>query len=138
MLYTKSIKYPNPFNLQSGKTDLSENIASINQCIGLILTTAKGELLGDPDFGCTLYEILFEQYSLNTEVLIKKEIAESINTYEHRVTVSEQDISIEESMDEIGHKNRYKITISYMINNTSKINTTTVIVEERDYNYYPQ
>ena len=135
MLYTKSIKYPNPFNLQSGKTDLSDSIASINQCIGLILTTAKGELLGDPDFGCTLYEILFEQYSLNTEVLIKKEIAESINTYEHRVTVSEQDISIEESMDEIGHKNRYKITISYMINNTSKINTTTVMVEERDYNY---
>lgn len=134
MLYTKSIKYPNPFNLQSGKTDLSESIASINQCIGLILTTAKGELLGDPDFGCTLYEILFEQYSLNTEVLVKKEIAESINTYEHRVTVSEQDISIEESMDETGHKNRYKITISYMINNTSKINTTTVMVEERDYN----
>ena len=134
MLYTKSIKYPNPFNLQSGKTDLSESTTSINQCIGLILTTAKGELLGDPDFGCTLYEILFEQYSLNTEVLVKKEIAESINTYEHRVTVSEQDISIEESMDEIGHKNRYKITISYMINNTSKINTTTVMVEERDYN----
>ena len=65
--------------------------------------------------------------------MIKKEIAESINTYEHRVTVSEQDVSIEESMDDIGHKNRYKITISYMINNTSKINTTSVIVEGRDF-----
>lgn len=133
MLYTKSIKYPNPFNLQSGKTDVSDNIKSINECIGLILTTAKGELLGDPDFGCTLYEILFEQYSLNTEALIKKEIAESINTYEHRITVSEQDISIEESIDDIGHKNRYKITISYMISNTSKINTTSVILEGRDF-----
>lgn len=133
MLYTKSIKYPNPFSLQSGKTDVSDGVKSINECIGLILTTAKGELLGDPDFGCTLYEILFEQYSLNTEALIKKEIAESINTYEHRVTVSEQDVNIEESMDDIGHKNRYKITISYMINNTSKINTTSVIVEGRDF-----
>lgn len=133
MLYTKSIKYPNPFSLQSGKTGVSDGIKSINECIGLILTTAKGELLGDPDFGCTLYEILFEQYSLNTEALIKKEIAESINTYEHRVTVSEQDVNIEESMDDIGHKNRYKITISYMINNTSKINTTSVIVEGRDF-----
>lgn len=133
MLYTKSIKYPNPFILQSGKTEVSDGVKSINECIGLILTTAKGELLGDPDFGCTLYEILFEQYSLNTEALIKKEIAESINTYEHRVTVSEQDVNIEESMDDIGHKNRYKITISYMINNTSKINTTSVIVEGRDF-----
>ena len=133
MLYTKSIKYTNPFSIQSGKTEVSDGIKSINECIGLILTTAKGELLGDPDFGCTLYEILFEQYSLNTEALIKKEIAESINTYEHRVTVSEQDVNIEESMDDIGHKNRYKITISYMINNTSKINTTSVIVEGRDF-----
>jgi thiol-disulfide isomerase/thioredoxin len=47
--------------------------------------------------------------------------------------VEVQDVNIEESMNDIGHKNRYKITISYMINNTSKINTTSVIVEGRDF-----
>lgn len=131
MLYTKSIKYPDAFDLVSGETLLSDGTKSINQCIGLILTTGKGELLGDPDFGCTLYEMLFDQYSDAEEVLIKKEIVDSISKFEQRVTVSEQDITIIEDNDQIGHKNRYKITINYTVNNTSKINTTSVIVEER-------
>ena len=62
MLFKKSIKFPNIFNLTVGNTDLDNKYVSINRCLALLLTTAKGELLGDPDFGCTLYEQLFDPY----------------------------------------------------------------------------
>lgn len=117
MLYTKSIKYPVTFNLTSGKTDLEGLTTSINRCIALILTSAKGELLGDPDYGSRLYELLFNQYSNDLEDTIKKEIVESISKYETRVKVQESDISIEHI--ENADRNAFKITIKYTVKETN-------------------
>lgn len=128
MIYTKSIRYPLTFDTVSGKTELDSTTISINRCIGLILLTGKGELLGDPDFGCRLYEMLFEQYSDVTEREIKTEIVESIRTYEKRITVSENNISITHIEDT--DRNAYKITISYVVKNSPKQQETTVYLEE--------
>ena len=55
MLFSNSIKFPNIFGLTDGSTKIEQEFTSINRCIALILTTAKGELLMNPDFGSTLY-----------------------------------------------------------------------------------
>ena len=128
MLLTKSIKYPDTFNYSSGATDLDQDIVSINRCIGLILTTAKMELLGDPDFGCRLYEMLFNQYSGVLEQEIKQEICDSISTYEPRVSVGTDDITI--THNENTDRNSYNIKIHYQIRNTSKENETIIFMEE--------
>lgn len=128
MLFRSSVKHPIMFNLTSGSTDTDQSITSINRCIGLILTTGKGELLGDPEFGCRLYELLFEQYSAPLENRIKDEIVSSIKAYEKRVSVSKNDISIEHEEDT--DRNRYHITIRYDISGTSKSSVTTVTLEE--------
>ena len=132
MLFTKSIKYPVTFNLVSGSTDLDEDVTSINRCIGLILTTGKGELLGDPDFGCRLYELLFNQFSRTFEEEVKTEIVKAITAYESRVIVNTDGIEIThlENTD----RNSYRIQISYNLKNTSKFSKTEITVEEENDN----
>lgn len=130
MLFKKSIKYPITFNITSGKTDLDNLTTSINKCIGLILTTAKYELLGDPDFGCRLYELLFNQYSNDLEKTIKSEIVQSLTRYEKRITVYETDIEIVHVDN--ADRNAFNITITYTINETNKDYETTVYLEDSD------
>lgn len=127
MLFKTSIKYPITFNLTSGVTDLDDLTTSINRCIGLILTTGKGELLGDPDFGCRLYEMLFNQYSEILELQIKEEIIESLDKFESRIKVMQDDITIVQENE--NDRNRFKITITYSINGTDRIGTTDVSFE---------
>jgi phage baseplate assembly protein W len=128
VLLTKSIKYPDTFNYVSGKTDLDDDITSINRCLGLLLTTAKMELLGDPEFGCRLYEMLFDQYSDNLETQIKQEICDSIEQFEKRITVMPKDIEITHNEDT--DRNSYNIKITYQIKNTTYIRDTLIYIEE--------
>jgi phage baseplate assembly protein W len=129
MLYTKTIKHPILFDLVSGKTDLDDNIISINRCLGLLLTSAKGELFGQPDFGSRLYEMLFDQYSQTYEEAVKQEIVDTITKYETRISISTNDVTIKENTD--GLRNSYSITIHYVVSNSLQENEFNVIVEER-------
>jgi phage baseplate assembly protein W len=128
VIFTTSIKYPITFDYVSGKTNLDDYVISINRCIALCLTSAKNELLGDPDFGSNLYEMLFEQYSDNLQVLIKQEIVDCITKFESRITVTDNNITIEKKND--GNKNSFDIHISYTVTRTNKQFDTTVTLEE--------
>ena len=109
---SRSISFPNTFNDISGQTDLAKEIASINQCIKLLLSTSKGELFGDPDFGCRLQEMLFDQMgdSLNTAVI--DDIVNTLNKYETRIFVTDNDISVTRDGRTL------KINISYSLRYT--------------------
>ena len=81
MLFKQSLKHPDIFNLISGKVDFDKDFTSINRCIGLILTTGKGELLGDPELVCRLYELLFNQYNAfgNKEDQLEFSVSENLD-----------------------------------------------------------
>ena len=130
MLYTKSIKYPETFNLISGKTDLDEFVVSINRCLGLLLTTAKGELLGDPDFGCKLYEMLFDHYNENFTEDVKQEIVDEVTKFEKRINITKNNIDIKENTK--NGRNSYTITIRYTVKNSTQQSETQISVEERE------
>lgn len=132
MLFSESVKHPIMFNLVSGSTDVEGLTTSINRCIGLLLTTGKGELLGDPDFGCRLYELLFEQYSQPLESQIKKEISDSIKRFEKRVVIDQSDIVIEHI--ENSDRNKYQISIKYDISGTARQGVLSFVMEERESN----
>lgn len=127
MLFQKSIKFPNIFNNISGDTDTDSNLLSINRCIALLLTTAKGELLGDPDFGCNLYEMLFQPQTEDLMEEIKTNIIESITKYEKRVTINSTNINIE--LDRDNHK--CLIHIDYALRNSDVIGDTEITFNER-------
>lgn len=133
MLYPKSISYPKTFNLVSGETNLDTNLVSINACLALLLTTAKNELIGDPDFGCRLYEMLFDQASDPFIDSVKQEIVDEITRFESRVIVTVNDITIEHVDDK--DINAYHITIQYTVKNTQLKSTTDIILEGRVNGY---
>lgn len=130
MLFTSSIKFPIMFSLDSGQTQLDSTVISINKCIALICTTAKGELLGDPDFGCDLYKLLFNNVTNDYKTLVKEALVDSLTKYESRINVNKSDIDISETMKE-SLPNSYTITIKYQLSNSAEKYSTTVRMEEK-------
>ena len=114
MLYTDSIKFPIMFDYDSGQTLLDSTVTSINRCIGLLCTTARGELLGDPDFGCNLYKLLFNNVTKDYITSVQEDIVNSITKYESRVSINKSDIDISENSNNTNHDS-YTITIKYRI-----------------------
>ena len=75
-LYIKTLGDPNysPSEIQT-KNEIEQLITQIET----ILFTNKGEVLGDPNFGCSLNDLIYE---LNAnEFKIKNEIVSQLNTY---------------------------------------------------------
>lgn len=128
MLFSNSIKFPNIFNLYNGITDTETEYTSINRCLALILTTAKGELLGDPEYGCILYEQLFNGYTEDVKDAIIDGIVESIKQYEKRIIVYKNDVSIDRDEN---NEHLYHIHISYKVKNTPFEQDTVVDILER-------
>lgn len=128
MLFSNSIKFPNIFNLYNGVTDTETEYTSINRCLALILTTAKGELLGDPEYGCILYEQLFNGYTEDVKDTIIDGIVEAIKQYEKRIIVYKNDVSIDRDEN---NEHLYHIHISYKVKNTPFEQDTVVDVLER-------
>ena len=128
MLFKNSIRFPNIFNYTVGNTDIDSEYTSINRCIALILTTAKGELLGDPDFGCTLYEQLFNHYTEDYIDSIKQNITEDLNKFEKRINIFSNDIDIIKVDD-----TRYNIKLKYTVKNSALTDSITIPINRNEY-----
>lgn len=112
MQLSNTINFPKLYNNITGKTNFATNIKSINQSLSLLLTTCKGELLGDPDYGCDLYALLFNPINNSLVAMIQREILQSIATYENRITLTTEDI----------HINSDDTTVKIIIQYTVKMN----------------
>lgn len=123
-----TIRCPNCFSVSTGKTVLISDIESINNCIGLLLRTSRGELVGDPMFGTNLMKLMYEPNDYILQDSVKSEIVNAIDKYENRVYITEQDISVV-SEDTIVY-----ITLSYYIKKTGEIGTFQLSLLREDYN----
>lgn len=72
-----------------GNVGMSSYEKSIEESIRVILSTAPGERLMRPDFGCAINEILFSPNSPRTVALAKKYIEDAIVRWEPRVILKE-------------------------------------------------
>lgn len=109
MQLRNTISHPKCFDKNSGNTSISNDRISIEQCLRLLLTTSRGELLGDPYFGTNLMTFVNEPNDLVLRDEIIDDFVYSIKRYEKRISVSERDISIE-----IDRESVY-ININYLI-----------------------
>jgi phage baseplate assembly protein W len=62
---------------------------SVRQSIWLILGTAKGERVMRPDFGCGIYDLVFETNSASTAGRIEEEVKDALLFFEPRIDVLE-------------------------------------------------
>lgn len=77
----------NTFAFQYGDLKALTNYDAIVQSIRNILNTRKGELIGLIDFGCSVYNFLFEQMSIKNVEMLRATIIAEIERWENRVNI---------------------------------------------------
>ena len=83
-----------------------------------LLLTDKGERVLNPNFGCGLKKIIFEQIDPSTEDSIRDTIISSVNIYVPEVTINNIEIS--------DYNNTYTVTVKYIINISGNPDQITV------------
>ena len=77
-----------PVSLDSeGDFQLAEYEESVRQSILIILGTAKGERVMRPEFGCSIYDLVFEPNSVTTAGKVSQVVQEALLIFEPRIDV---------------------------------------------------
>ena len=87
-----SIKYPDMFSPTS--TNVVEGKAASAQDLLLLLSSEKGELLGDPFFGIRLKRYIYDQNNYVLRDILSDEIFTQIRAFAPQLTVNRDDIEI--------------------------------------------
>jgi uncharacterized protein len=82
----------------------------IEESIYLILSTAKGERVMLPDFGCGIHDLVFAPNNAGTVAMVTQTVRKALVAYEHRIDVLE--INVETAPQE---PNLLLIRINYRI-----------------------
>ena len=64
------------------------DVNAVKQALKNILLTRKGEKPFQPNYGSGVYDLLFEPMDYGSAALIKKEISDTLNRYEPRVSIT--------------------------------------------------
>lgn len=94
-----SIKYPDMFSPTS--TNVVEGKAASAQDLVLLLSSEKGELLGDPFFGVRLKRYVYDQNNYVLRDILADEIFTQIRTFAPQLTVNRDDITITHEGDRL-------------------------------------
>ena len=70
-----------------GQLQLAEYEESVRQSIWIILGTSKGERVMRPNFGCGIYDLVFEPQSSTTAGRIAQTVREDLTKLEPRIDV---------------------------------------------------
>jgi hypothetical protein len=77
----------------AGAIELARYEESVRQSILIILGTAKGERVMRPDFGCGIYDLVFEINSASTAGRVAQSVRDSLLSFEPRIDV--RDVEVE-------------------------------------------
>lgn len=99
---------------QSGALALTSGGADIDGSLRMVLTTAPGERLMRPQFGCRIWDLLFEPINANTIGLMAESVKDAVSQWEPRVEL--EDVQIEP--DPRDHS-RVMINLKYKVRATN-------------------
>lgn len=87
---------------------------SVQQSIWMILSTAKGERLMRPDFGCDIHDFVFAPNDLNTVGQLVSAVQDALLEWEPRIDVLKVDV-----VPEANQPNRILIQVNYQVRTTN-------------------
>jgi phage baseplate assembly protein W len=99
---------------QSGALALTSGGADIDGSLRMVLTTAPGERLMRPQFGCRIWDLLFEPINANTIGLMAESVKDAVSQWEPRIEL--EDVQIEP--DPKDHS-RVMINLKYKVRATN-------------------
>jgi phage baseplate assembly protein W len=98
----------------NGNIRLTRGAEDLDTSMRVILCTAPGERLMRPQFGCRIWDLLFEPINANTTGLMAQAVRESLAQWEPRVEVQDVDVVPDPDNHSLVH-----IHISYKVRSTN-------------------
>lgn len=77
--------FPPTFTNIPGRVEMLEQEADIASSLQILLTTAQGERVMQPEYGCNMDELLFESLDTRTKTLMTDKIETAIIYHEPRI-----------------------------------------------------
>lgn len=119
--------FPPEFNPDSGLPEMVSDEEDIKQSLNILLSTALGERVMEPNFGCDLRPYLFDPLSPHMIGYLRDRVRNAILYYETRITLISIDVTAADSP--LLLEGMFQITIEYSIAQTnSRLNFV--------YNYF--
>ena len=107
-------KFPVEVDAQTGKVLTSEYEADIVEAIKIIIMTRKGERVMRPDFGCDIFDHLFDVVDYTLLKQMETTVKNALISWEPRIT----DIEVESIVD-AKTAERIDLHISYVVRTTN-------------------
>jgi uncharacterized protein len=104
-----------PFQFADGAVATAQYEESVRQSIWIILATSKGERVMRPDFGCGIYDLVFEVNSASTSGKVAQAVREALLVQEPRIDI--RDVEVEAQGDGV----TLLIHIEYQVRATNNV-----------------
>ena len=98
----------------TGSIKLTDEVEDLDRSIRMVLLTAPGERLMRPDFGCRIWDLLFEPVTGNLLGLIAEAVRDALARWEPRIVVDDV-----QSVIDADDSALIRITISYRVRVTN-------------------
>ena len=98
----------------TGSIRLSDPVADLDRSIELVLMTAPGERLMRPQFGCRIWDLMFEPVTPNLLGLIAEAVRDALAQWEPRIEV--EDVEPVQDDDDGG---LVRVLIRYRVKSTN-------------------
>ncbi|MGC4235154.1 MAG: GPW/gp25 family protein [Niabella sp.] len=85
----KGWSFPPAFNSSLQGVEVTEKNDDIRKSLQILLTTAVGERVMQPKYGCNMDEMVFESLNTSTKTIIKDKIKTAILYFEPRIEVTD-------------------------------------------------
>lgn len=111
-------RFPFAVNPSDGGIAFSRYEDNIEQCVRVILGTAKGERTMRPDFGCGIHDLVFAPNNVGTHTLVAHHVEEALTKWEPRIRNVQVDVRADPDVPErILVELRYEIRAVNSIHN---------------------
>lgn len=87
----RGIRFPLAIDA-SGSLSLADSGESTDSAIRVVLSTAPGERVMRPGFGCRIWDLLFEPVNANTVGLMAEAVRQALAQWEPRIEVESVDV----------------------------------------------
>jgi phage baseplate assembly protein W len=98
----------------TGSVALTNGAADLDQSIRMILMTAPGERLMRPQFGCRIWDLLFEPVTANLLGLIAQAVRDAVAQWEPRVALESVTPSVDTDDNAL-----IRIAMTYRVQSTN-------------------
>lgn len=110
------VGWRSPLSLNDGSLETSRYETAVRQSVWMILSTAKGERVMRPDFGCGIHDRVFSPNSSGTIGEILNDVRESLTEWEPRIDLLNVDTDPDED-----NPNVLLIRVHYQVRTTNNV-----------------